>query len=86
MVDSGRSLTRLKVSTIPGEDEISSPLFTSRSLVSVNSWDSSFHRNLLCSVYLLAVGFTKSLYFVFYIRTGRPPYASQLFVIPSLSS
>ena len=83
MVDSGRSLTRLKVSTIPGEDEISSPLFTNRSLVSVNSWDSSFHRNLL---YLLAVGFTKSLFFVFYIRTGRPPYASQLFVIPSLSS
>ena len=52
-------ILRLYLSTNPGEDEVSSPLFTSSSLKLLefvgDFW--SFHRKLDCSVYLLAFGF-----------------------------
>jgi len=50
-------LLRLYLGNNPGEEVVSSPLFTSSSLILlefvVEFW--SFHRNLLCSVYLLVV-------------------------------
>ena len=53
-------LLRLVVSTNPSEDEVSSLLFTSSSLKLLELvgefW--SFHRNLLWSIYGLAVNFT----------------------------
>ena len=56
------SISFKNVRKLSVKDEVSSPLFTSSSTVwnSLNLWESinsSFHRNLLCSVFPLAVTF-----------------------------